>query len=103
MSCGAPAYRRKVQTRSSQRFLRLERAEDPATQWALPDDGESRFREGDLLLLHTGSPCDDLLGRGFCRSMAMKRAGRHPRGLARGPRVGAAGGLAWPATRSSAA
>ena len=73
----------KLQTGWSQRFLRLERAEDPATLWAFPDAGESRFREGDLLLLHAGSPYDDLLGRGFCLE-----AEHDDRWLLRGRRIG---------------
>jgi DNA replication ATP-dependent helicase Dna2 len=58
----------KVVTGWSQAFTRLEAADDSGALWAyLPDDGqESRFREGDLLALHTGSPLDErLLGRTF--------------------------------------
>lgn len=55
----------KLQTGWSQRFLRLERGEERDTLWAWIDDGETRFREGDLLVLHSGSPLDRLLGRGF--------------------------------------
>jgi DNA replication ATP-dependent helicase Dna2 len=56
----------KLQTGWTQRFERLERADvDPPGLWAYPDGGESRFRDGDMLLLHAGSPLDDLLGRGL--------------------------------------
>lgn len=55
----------KLQTGWSQRFSRLERGEERDTLWARVDEGESRFREGDLLVLHSGSPLEDLLGRGF--------------------------------------
>jgi DNA replication ATP-dependent helicase Dna2 len=55
----------KLQTGWSQRFLRLERADDPGTLWAYIDDSDSRFREGDMLILHAGSPLEDLLGRGL--------------------------------------
>ena len=33
--------------------------------WAWVGEGETRFRAGDLLVLHAGSPFDGLLGRGF--------------------------------------
>lgn len=55
----------KLQTGWSQRFVRLKRGEERETLWAWVGDGEARFREGDLLALHTGSPLDDPLGRGF--------------------------------------
>jgi len=55
----------KLEAGWSQRFLRLEPADDPGTLWACPDEGESRFREGDLMVLHRGNPFDELLGRGF--------------------------------------
>jgi DNA replication ATP-dependent helicase Dna2 len=48
----------------SQRFLRLEAGAEPGTINAWPDHGESRFREGDLLCLHLGSPYDSMLARG---------------------------------------
>jgi DNA replication ATP-dependent helicase Dna2 len=47
----------------SQRFLRLEAGAEAGTIWAYPDHGESRFREGDLLCLHLGSPYDSMLAR----------------------------------------
>jgi DNA replication ATP-dependent helicase Dna2 len=49
----------------TQAFIKLERAEDAGMIWACPDPeaNESRFREGDLLLLHTGNPLNGLLGR----------------------------------------
>lgn len=46
----------------TQRFSHIERGEEPGTLWAYPDDGESRFREGDLLCLHQGN-CQDALSR----------------------------------------
>ncbi|MDM0043073.1 AAA domain-containing protein [Variovorax dokdonensis] len=49
----------------SQSFTRLERADEPNTLWAYLGDGESRFREGDLLLLHAGDPLTTSLGRGL--------------------------------------
>ena len=49
----------------SQGFTRLERADEPSTIWAYLDTSESRFREGDLLLLHNGSPLTSQLGRGL--------------------------------------
>src|SRR4051812_12857730 len=49
----------------SQRFIRLERAAEPSTLWAWLDTGESRFREGDLLFLHGGSPLSAPFGRGL--------------------------------------
>lgn len=55
----------KLQTGWSQRFLRLERGEERDTLWAWVGESETRFREGDLLALHAGSPLDRLLGRGF--------------------------------------
>ena len=55
----------KLETGWSQRFLRLERADDSTALWAYVDGGDSRFREGDMLVLHTGSPLDNLLGRAF--------------------------------------
>jgi DNA replication ATP-dependent helicase Dna2 len=53
----------KLAAGQTQHFTRLERADAGAALWAWPGDGESRFREGDLLLLHGGSPLDQLLGR----------------------------------------
>jgi DNA replication ATP-dependent helicase Dna2 len=47
----------------SQRFLRAERGPDSDTLLVYPDDGESRFREGDLLQLHAGRPSPDGPGR----------------------------------------
>lgn len=55
----------KLQTGWSQRFVRLERGEERDTLWAWAGEGETRFREGDLLALHASSPLDRLLGRGF--------------------------------------
>jgi DNA replication ATP-dependent helicase Dna2 len=40
----------------TQRFSGLERGEEADTLWARPDEGESRFRQGDLLVLHAGDP-----------------------------------------------
>ena len=47
----------------SQRFLRLEAGPEQGTAWAYPDGGESRFREGDLVCLHGGSPLQSMLSR----------------------------------------
>jgi DNA replication ATP-dependent helicase Dna2 len=47
----------------SQRFLRLEAGDEAGTLLAYPDHGESRFREGDLLCLHLGSPYESMLAR----------------------------------------
>ena len=47
----------------TQGFVRLAPGDDGQSLWAWPDDGESRFREGDLLALHAGRPLDALLGR----------------------------------------
>jgi DNA replication ATP-dependent helicase Dna2 len=51
----------------SQAFSRLERADDAGCFWAYvdPEANESRFREGDLMMLHSGSPIDAPLGRRF--------------------------------------
>jgi DNA replication ATP-dependent helicase Dna2 len=48
-----------------QRIVRLERAEEPACLWAVLGGGESRFREGDTLILHGGHPWRDQFGRGL--------------------------------------
>ncbi len=53
----------KVQTGWTQRFVSLERADEGDTLWAWPDGGESRFREGDLLVLHAGDPSGGWLAR----------------------------------------
>ena len=57
----------KLANGSSQRFIRLERADDPSHLWAHVDVGDdgSRFREDDLIALHAGSPIESLLGRRF--------------------------------------
>ncbi len=55
----------KLEKGWSQGFTRLEAGDEPATAWATLDDSESRFREGDLLVLHGGSPLQDQLGRGL--------------------------------------
>ncbi len=47
----------------SQRFLKLEAGPEQGTLWAYVDDGESRFREGDLVCLHGGSPLTSMLAR----------------------------------------
>ena len=51
----------------SQAFTRLERGDDATSLWACVDlsDRDSRFREGDLIVLHSSSPIDSPLGRGF--------------------------------------
>lgn len=68
----------------TQRFTRLERADDPTSLWAHidPDDNDSRFREGDLIILHKGSPIDSPLERGF-----LLEAEEECRWLLRGQRV----------------
>lgn len=53
----------KLEKGESQGFVRLERGEREGTLWAYPDDGESRFREGDLLFLHGGDPLHEPLLR----------------------------------------
>jgi DNA replication ATP-dependent helicase Dna2 len=64
----------KLRSGWTQKLLLLERGPEAGTLWAHLDDGsdaddgnasESRFREGDMLLLHTGHPLDDLLARSF--------------------------------------
>lgn len=47
---------------TAQRFLRIEPGPESGTAWAYPD-GESRFREGDLVCLHGGSPLGAMLAR----------------------------------------
>lgn len=49
----------------SQGFTRIEPGDEPSTLWAYLDDSESRFREGDLILLHAGDPLAAALGRGL--------------------------------------
>lgn len=66
----------------SQGFHRLERGDEPQTLWAYPDTSESRFREGDLLYLHSGTPQDNLL----CRQLSFEREEDH-RWLLRGNRA----------------
>ena len=46
-----------------QRFLHIEAGPEKGTAWAYPDGGESRFREGDLVCLHRGSPLQSILVR----------------------------------------
>lgn len=47
----------------AQGFLRIEPGPESGTAWAYPDGGESRFREGDLVCLHGGSPLNAMLAR----------------------------------------
>lgn len=47
----------------SQRFIRLEPGPEQGTLWAYTDGGDSRFREGDLVCLHGGSPLTAMLAR----------------------------------------
>lgn len=61
----ARALPEKLLKGQTQHFVRLERAEDSGMLWAWLGDGESRFREGDLLALHGGSPLENLFGRRF--------------------------------------
>ncbi len=49
----------------SQKLTWIERANEPGLLRAQLDEGHSRFREGDLLVLHTGHPIDDMLARGL--------------------------------------
>lgn len=51
----------KLRTGQSQGFTRLERGDTPGTIRAYLDDMESRFREGDLLRLHSGTLPDGIL------------------------------------------
>ncbi|KQQ88592.1 DEAD/DEAH box helicase [Massilia sp. Leaf139] len=48
----------------SQQFLRLEAGPEKGTAWAYVGGYESRFRKGDLVCLHGGSPFDAMLARG---------------------------------------
>ncbi len=68
----------------SQGFIRLERGEDATSLWAYVDlsGSDSRFREGDLIVLHAGSAIDSPLGRGFSLE-----AEEDDRWLLRGTRV----------------
>lgn len=75
----------KLQKGWSQSFTHLERGEESQTLWATLDDNESRFREGDLLFLHGGSPLEAPLGRGFSLELE-----EDERWLLRGNRAGAA-------------
>ncbi len=59
----------KLRSGWSQNFTHLERGDDGCLR-ARPGEAESRFREGDLLMLHTGNPlADGVLGRGFTFEM----------------------------------
>ncbi len=49
----------------TQKLTWIERTDEPGLLRAHLDEGHSRFREGDLLLLHTGHPIDDMLARGL--------------------------------------
>lgn len=53
----------KLETGWTQAFTHLELASESDKLWAYLDEGESRFREGDLLYLHGGSPADTPFGR----------------------------------------
>lgn len=61
----ARALPEKLLKGQTQHFVHLERAEEGNTLWAWLGDGESRFREGDLLALHGGNPLENMLGRRF--------------------------------------
>lgn len=52
----------KLENGWTQGFVRLERGEESQTLWAYLDGSESRFREGDLLCLHSGDPLTGTLG-----------------------------------------
>lgn len=58
----------KLEKGWTQSFTRVEKGDEPNTLWAYPSDGESRFREGDLLTLHAGSPLDSPL----CRQLSLE-------------------------------
>jgi DNA replication ATP-dependent helicase Dna2 len=49
----------------SQGFTRLEPGDEPSTLWAYLGDTKSRFREGDMILLHAGDPSTTAFGRGL--------------------------------------
>lgn len=68
----------------TQRFMQLEPGDEPGTLWAYPDQGESRFREGDLLCLHQGDYQQPL-----CRRLSFEYEDDQ-RWLLRGNRAGAA-------------
>ncbi|MFT3821691.1 MAG: AAA domain-containing protein [Rubrivivax sp.] len=72
----------KLRAGWTQAFTRLERADDASSLWAHLGEGESRFREGDLLALHAGSPMDAPLAR----SLALE-VEEDDRWLLRGDRV----------------
>ena len=59
----------KLRNGWSQDFVRIEKSDHPSVLWAYPGEGESRFREGDLLFLHGGSPLDNPL----CRQISFER------------------------------
>lgn len=72
----------KLEKGWTQGFLRIEPGPEPATLWATVDRSDSRFREGDMLLLHGGDPFHDLLGR----QLSLEFEEEH-RWLLRGQRV----------------
>jgi len=72
----------KLQSGWTQRFNRLERTDDPLAVWAYPEAADSRFREGDVLALHAGSPIENLFARGLTLESEDE-----DRWLLRGPRV----------------
>ena len=55
----------KLATGWSQDFTRVERGPDSGSLWAWPGEADARFREGDMLALHTGDAVNGMLGRGF--------------------------------------
>lgn len=55
--------RHKLESGWTQPFSRLEPTDNPDVLRAYLADGESRFREGDLLVLHGGDPLDAALAR----------------------------------------
>ncbi len=61
--------RQKLEEGLTQRFRRLERTEDSRQAWAYLDDNESRFREGDMLVLYAEDPeVNPLMRRAKLRS-----------------------------------
>ncbi|ALH99551.1 DNA helicase [Pseudomonas sp. FW306-02-F02-AA] len=53
----------------TQGFTRLEKAGEPTQLWAYLDEGDSRFREGDMLRLHLGHAISEVL----CARMKFER------------------------------
>jgi DNA replication ATP-dependent helicase Dna2 len=54
---------KKLHAGQTQAFTHLEKGPDAKTLWAYLDEGESRFREGDLVCLHMGAPMASAIAR----------------------------------------